>query len=264
MNRQGNDSGTQYRSGIYYTTPEQKEEADGMIRQMSQDKLFGKPIVTEVLPLANYWPAEDYHQDFFEKNPNQGYCVAVAGPKVAKFRKTFADLVKRLPVIETRALRYDYPRGPSLAFPDLDVPQGATLLLRGNSGAGKSTWLALAAGLLTASAGEVAVAGQPLSALSRTARDGWRARHLGFLPQKLHLSDALSVERNLALAFYAAGLPMNRQRGAPRAGTTGRGRTGGPPPVAAVRRPGPTGGAGAQHPDGAQGDPGRRTDGEPG
>ena len=113
-------------------------------------------------------------------------------------------------MIETRALRYDYPRGPSLAFPDLDVPQGATLLLRGNSGAGKSTWLALAAGLLTASAGEVAVAGQPLSALSRTARDGWRARHLGFLPQKLHLSDALSVERNLALAFYAAGLPMNR------------------------------------------------------
>jgi putative ABC transport system ATP-binding protein len=113
-------------------------------------------------------------------------------------------------MIETRALRYDYPRGPSLAFPDLDVPQGATLLLRGNSGAGKSTWLALAAGLLTASAGEVAVAGQPLSALSRAARDGWRARHLGFLPQKLHLSHALSVERNLALAFYAAGLPENR------------------------------------------------------
>ena len=94
LNRQGNDSGTQYRSGIYYTTPQQKEEAEAMIRQMSQDKLFGRPIVTEVLPLANYWPAEEYHQDFFEKNPNQGYCVAVAGPKVAKFRKTFADLVK--------------------------------------------------------------------------------------------------------------------------------------------------------------------------
>lgn len=113
-------------------------------------------------------------------------------------------------MIETRTLRYDYPRGPALAFADLDVPQGATLLLRGNSGAGKSTWLALAAGLLTASAGEVAVAGQPLSRLSRAARDGWRARHLGFLPQKLHLSDALSVERNLALAFYAAGLPEDR------------------------------------------------------
>ena len=94
LNRQGADSGTQYRSGIYCTTPQQKEEADTMIRQMSQDKLFGKPIVTEVLPLANYWPAEEYHQDFFEKNPYQGYCVAVAGPKVAKFRKTFAELVK--------------------------------------------------------------------------------------------------------------------------------------------------------------------------
>lgn len=94
LNRQGNDSGTQYRSGIYFSTLEQKAFADDMIRQMSQDKLFGKPIVTEVEPLANYWPAEDYHQDYFEKNPNQGYCVAVAGPKVAKFRKTFTSLVK--------------------------------------------------------------------------------------------------------------------------------------------------------------------------
>jgi peptide-methionine (S)-S-oxide reductase len=94
LNRQGNDSGTQYRSGIYTTTPEQKQVADDMIREMSQDKLFGKPIVTEVQTLANYWPAEEYHQDFFEKNPYQGYCVAVAAPKVAKFRKTFASLVK--------------------------------------------------------------------------------------------------------------------------------------------------------------------------
>ena len=94
LNRQGNDVGDQYRSGIYYTTDEQKQVADDMIRERSQDKLFGKPIVSEVKPLANYWPAEEYHQDFFEKNPNQGYCVAVAGPKVAKFRKTFADLAK--------------------------------------------------------------------------------------------------------------------------------------------------------------------------
>ena len=94
LNRQGNDSGTQYRSGIYWTNPEHKIVADDMIRQMSQDKLFGQPIVTEVEPLANYWPAEDYHQDYFEKNPFQGYCVAVAGPKVAKFRKTFTSLVK--------------------------------------------------------------------------------------------------------------------------------------------------------------------------
>ena len=94
LNRQGNDVGDQYRSGIYFTSDEQKQVADGMIREMSQDKLFGKPIVTEVKPLSNYWPAEEYHQDFFEKNPHQGYCMAVAGPKVAKFRKTFAELAK--------------------------------------------------------------------------------------------------------------------------------------------------------------------------
>ncbi|HWI82352.1 peptide-methionine (S)-S-oxide reductase MsrA [Ramlibacter sp.] len=92
--RQGHDVGTQYRSGIYYTTEEQRRVADDMIRQMSQDKLFGRPIVTEVRPLANYWPAEEYHQDFFEKNPHQGYCLAVAAPKVAKFRRTFSELVK--------------------------------------------------------------------------------------------------------------------------------------------------------------------------
>jgi peptide-methionine (S)-S-oxide reductase len=94
LNRQGNDAGTQYRSGIYYATPEQKTVIDDFIREVSHDKAFGKPIVTEVLPIANYWPAEAYHQDYFENNPNQGYCVAVAGPKVAKFRKTFAALVK--------------------------------------------------------------------------------------------------------------------------------------------------------------------------
>lgn len=94
LNRQGNDGGTQYRSGIYYTTPEQKQEAQQMIGEMARDNLFGKPIVTEVLPMSNYWPAEEYHQDFFEKNPYQGYCVAVAAPKVAKFRKTFTDLAK--------------------------------------------------------------------------------------------------------------------------------------------------------------------------
>jgi putative ABC transport system ATP-binding protein len=113
-------------------------------------------------------------------------------------------------VIETRALRYDYPAGPTLQFQDLDAPQGATVLLRGNSGAGKSTWLALAAGLLTPTDGELVLAGQPLSRLSHTGRDAWRARQVGFLPQKLHLSDALTVERNLALAFYAAGVPENR------------------------------------------------------
>jgi len=94
LNRQGNDAGTQYRSGIYVSTPEQGGIARSMLADMTQAKVFGRPIVTEVLPLSNYWPAEDYHQDFFERNPFQGYCVAVAGPKVEKFRKTFARLVK--------------------------------------------------------------------------------------------------------------------------------------------------------------------------
>ena len=94
LNRQGNDVGTQYRSGIYFTTPEQEAEAQAIIAELTKDNAFGRSIVTEVLALDNYWPAEPYHQDFFEKNPNQGYCVAVAGPKVAKFRKTFRDLVK--------------------------------------------------------------------------------------------------------------------------------------------------------------------------
>lgn len=95
LNRQGNDVGTQYRSGIYFTNDEQKQVAEDMIRAMSQEKLFGRPIVTEVQPLKNYWPAEEYHQDFFEKNPTQGYCMAVAAPKVAKFRQTFTELTRK-------------------------------------------------------------------------------------------------------------------------------------------------------------------------
>lgn len=94
LNRQGNDAGTQYRSGIYFSTPEQGEIATNMLAEMAQAKVFGRPIVTEMLPLSNYSPAEDYHQDFFERNPFQGYCMAVAAPKVEKFRKTFARLVK--------------------------------------------------------------------------------------------------------------------------------------------------------------------------
>ena len=69
LNRQGNDSGTQYRSGIYFSTPEQEAVAKDLIQEMDDSGVYSRPIVTEVLPLANYWPAEDYHQDFFEKNP---------------------------------------------------------------------------------------------------------------------------------------------------------------------------------------------------
>ena len=93
-NAQGNDHGTQYRSGIYFTTPEQQAVALEVIGDMTDSGSYSRPIVTEVLGLSNYWPAEDYHQDFFARNPHQGYCMAVAAPKVAKFRKTFARLQK--------------------------------------------------------------------------------------------------------------------------------------------------------------------------
>ena len=94
LNRQGNDAGTQYRSGIYYHDPAQKTEIDAFIREVAEGKNFGSPIVTEVLPLEHYFAAEAYHQDYFENNPNQGYCSFVVGPKVDKFRKTFASRVK--------------------------------------------------------------------------------------------------------------------------------------------------------------------------
>jgi peptide-methionine (S)-S-oxide reductase len=94
LNRQGNDQGTQYRSGIYYSTPEQKQIANDIIAELTASKHYSSPIVTEVLPLTNYSAAEDYHQDYFARNPTQGYCMAVAAPKVAKFRKTFARLAK--------------------------------------------------------------------------------------------------------------------------------------------------------------------------
>jgi putative ABC transport system ATP-binding protein len=112
-------------------------------------------------------------------------------------------------MIHTQHLNYAYAGHAALVFPDVDLPQGDTLVLRGNSGSGKSTWLALLAGLLTPQQGELTVAGQRLNGLSNTARDAWRATHLGFLPQKLHLSEALTVAENLQLAYFAAGLPLN-------------------------------------------------------
>ena len=94
LNRQGNDAGTQYRSGVYYSNAEQQTIAHEVIAQMQDSGVYNRAIVTEVVPVDNYWPAEQYHQDYFENNPNQGYCMAVAAPKVAKFRKTFARLQK--------------------------------------------------------------------------------------------------------------------------------------------------------------------------
>jgi putative ABC transport system ATP-binding protein len=108
-------------------------------------------------------------------------------------------------MIQTRGLCYQYPDGPRLAFPDVDVLQGTVLLLSGPSGCGKSTWLALVAALVAPSAGSLVVAGQSLGALKSVAADAWRARAIGFLPQKLHLSAALSVYQNLAMAQWAAG-----------------------------------------------------------
>lgn len=113
-------------------------------------------------------------------------------------------------MIRTQGLAYQYPGTPNAAvlqFPDVDVAQGAVLLLSGPSGCGKSTWLALVAGLVAPSAGTVEVAGQPLHALKSVASDAWRARTIGFLPQKLHLSAALTVQQNLAMAQWAAGQP---------------------------------------------------------
>lgn len=112
-------------------------------------------------------------------------------------------------MIHTRALACRFADGKTLRFADVEVPQGGTLLLRGPSGSGKSTWLALAAGLRSATAGEIVVAGQPVGALPPAARDAWRARTIGFLPQRLLLSDALTVAGNLGLVFFAAGLPQD-------------------------------------------------------
>lgn len=113
-------------------------------------------------------------------------------------------------MIQTRGLAYRYPgaeAGDVLHFPDVEVAQGTVLLLSGPSGCGKSTWLALIAGLVAPTAGTLEVAGQRLDALQSVALDAWRARAIGFLPQKLHLSAALTVQQNLAMAQWAAGQP---------------------------------------------------------
>lgn len=110
-------------------------------------------------------------------------------------------------MIHCSTLAFQYQGGSSIIFPDCDVPQGGVLLVRGASGSGKSTWLALAGALLRPSHGQITVAGQDLAALTPAQSDAWRAKTIGFLPQKLHLSAALTVQANLELAFYASGQP---------------------------------------------------------
>ena len=92
LNRQGNDVGTQYRSVIYTTTPEQEAVAHQVIAEMAN--VWDAPIVTEVTPAQTWYKAEDYHQDYFRQHPLQGYCAFVVAPKVAKFRKTFTNRLK--------------------------------------------------------------------------------------------------------------------------------------------------------------------------
>jgi putative ABC transport system ATP-binding protein len=113
-------------------------------------------------------------------------------------------------MIRSQQLAFRYPAGTLLTFTDVELPQGGALVLRGNSGSGKSTFLALAAGLLTATQGRIQVAGQDPAKLSATQRDAWRGRTVGFLPQRLHLSDALTVFDNLALAYFAIGQPTDK------------------------------------------------------
>lgn len=91
LNRQGADVGTQYRSAIFYHTPEQKTMAEETIARLIEERLWDNPIVTEVGPLAEFYPAEDYHRDYFQRNPGQPYCQAVVAPKVAKFRSKFME-----------------------------------------------------------------------------------------------------------------------------------------------------------------------------
>ena len=94
LNRQGNDSGTQYRSAIFYHSPEQEAIAKQVIEQLTNDKLFDTPIVTEVIPASTFYIAEHYHQEYFVQNPSQPYCAYLIGPKVAKFRQQFANKLK--------------------------------------------------------------------------------------------------------------------------------------------------------------------------
>lgn len=93
-NRQGADEGTQYRSAIFYHTPEQKTAAEEMIARLDADRVWPRPIVTEVVPLEVFYPAEDYHQGYYRQNPAQPYCQAVIAPKVVKMRKHLAHLLQ--------------------------------------------------------------------------------------------------------------------------------------------------------------------------
>ncbi|HKQ07847.1 MAG TPA: peptide-methionine (S)-S-oxide reductase MsrA [Blastocatellia bacterium] len=95
LNRQGADVGSQYRSAIFYHSPAQRETAEQVIAELTAEQLWHDPVVTEIVPLTEFYAAEEYHRDYFERNPYQPYCMAVVAPKVAKFRKKFLDRLKK-------------------------------------------------------------------------------------------------------------------------------------------------------------------------
>ena len=95
LNRQGADAGTQYRSVIFYHDDEQKRVAEQLIRELESAKTFHKPIVTQIAPFHGFYPAEEYHQEYFKRNPFQGYCQVIIAPKMAKFRQHHAQALKQ-------------------------------------------------------------------------------------------------------------------------------------------------------------------------
>jgi peptide-methionine (S)-S-oxide reductase len=95
LNRQGADVGTQYRSAIFYHSPEQKTAAEEVMAEVAKEGIWSDPIVTEVTPFTEFYPAEEYHQNYFEQHPDQGYCRIVIAPKVAKFREKFMAKLRK-------------------------------------------------------------------------------------------------------------------------------------------------------------------------
>jgi peptide-methionine (S)-S-oxide reductase len=94
LNRQGNDVGSQYRSAIFFHDAEQQVQAEAVVARLTAERAFDRPIVTEITAASTFWPAENYHQRYFDQNPNQPYCMFVVGPKLAKFRAKYADRLK--------------------------------------------------------------------------------------------------------------------------------------------------------------------------
>ncbi len=98
LNRQGADVGTQYRSVIFYSGEEQKKIAEEVFNEINRAKIWGRPLVTQLIPLTEFFKAEEYHQNYFKNNPSQAYCQVVIEPKVAKFRKNYFDRLKKIEV----------------------------------------------------------------------------------------------------------------------------------------------------------------------